>query len=116
MSEHLRATAGEDGARLHFTGALPSDQYFPAVAACDVVAIPSLWESFCLAAVEAMALGVPVNGTRGHGFDEYLRDRGNGLLVERGDVAALAGAVERLTDLPELPLAVGAAAPPTSSW
>ena len=79
-------------------------------AACDVVAIPSLWESFCLAAVEAMALGVPVIGTRGHGFDEYLRDRENGLLVERRDVDALAEAVERLLDSPELRSALGAAA------
>jgi len=110
MSEHLRGLAGEHAGRMHFTGALPGSQYFAAVAACDVVAIPSLWESFCLAAVEAMALGVPVIGTRGHGFDEYLRDRENGLLVERRDVDALAEAVERLLDSPELRSALGAAA------
>jgi glycosyltransferase involved in cell wall biosynthesis len=110
MSEHLRALAGEDASRVHFTGGLTSGQYFAAVAACDVVAIPSLWESFCLAAVEAMALGAAVIGTRGHGFDEYIRDGENGLLVERGALEPLADAVGRLLDSPELRARLGAAA------
>jgi glycosyltransferase involved in cell wall biosynthesis len=110
MSGRLRALAGEDARRVHFTGALPSDQYFAAVVACDLIAIPSLWESFCLAAVEAMALGVPVIGTSGHGFDEYIRDGDNGLLVERRAVEPLADAVERLLDSPELRTRLGAAA------
>jgi glycosyltransferase involved in cell wall biosynthesis len=110
MSEHLRALAGEHADRLHFTGALPGPQYFAAVAACDIVAIPSLWESFCLAAVEAMALGRPVIGTRGHGFDEYLRDGENGLLVDRGAVDPLADAICRLLDSPELSARLSAAA------
>jgi glycosyltransferase involved in cell wall biosynthesis len=110
MVEHLRALAGEQVSRVHFTGALPGDQYFAAVAACDVIAIPSLWESFCLAAVEAMALGVPVIGTSGHGFDEYIRDGENGLLVERGNAERLAAAIERLLDTPELRSRLGAAA------
>lgn len=110
MSDHLRAAAGDKVERLHITGALPSSQYFAAVAACDAIAIPSLWESFCLAAVEAMALGRPVVATSGHGFDEYLRDGENGLLVPRSDVPALADALVRLLDDPGLRARLGAAA------
>jgi glycogen synthase len=96
MSDHLLELAGKDADRLHLLGYQPDDRYFPCVAASDVVAIPSLWESFCLAAVEAMALGRPVVGTRGHGFSEFMRERENGLLVERGSVDELAAALERL--------------------
>lgn len=98
MSDHLRECAGARADRLHVLGGQPPERYFAAVAAADLVAIPSLWESFCLAAVEAMALGRPVIGTTGHGFSEYLEDGVNGLLVDRGDVDGLAVAVERLVD------------------
>lgn len=114
MSDHLRAAAGGHADRLHITGALPSSQYFAAVAACDVIAVPSLWESFCLAAVEAMALGRPVVATSGHGFDEYLRDGENGLLVPRSDIPALADALVRLLTDTELRASLGAAAAATA--
>jgi glycosyltransferase involved in cell wall biosynthesis len=114
MSDYLRKLAKGRAERMYFTGALPYEQYFPAVAACDVVAIPSLWESFCLAAVEAMALGRAVIGTRGHGFDEYLRDGENGLLVERRVVEPLADAIDRLLSSPRLRGRLGAAASATA--
>jgi glycosyltransferase involved in cell wall biosynthesis len=114
MSEHLRDLAGERIGRVHVLGFQPDDRYFAAVAASDVVAIPSLWESYCLAAVEAMALGRPVVATNGHGFSEFMRDAENGLLVDRGDVPGLAGAVERLLGDPDLRARLGAAASETA--
>jgi glycosyltransferase involved in cell wall biosynthesis len=89
MSDHLRELAGEHVERLHLMGYLPDESYFACVARSDVVAIPSLWESFCIAAVEAMALGRPLLATRGHGFSEFVEDGVNGLLVERGSVDEL---------------------------
>ena len=44
---------------------------------------------------EAMALGKPVVATRVVGTADYVRDGENGLLVEPGDAAALAQAIER---------------------
>jgi glycosyltransferase involved in cell wall biosynthesis len=114
MSDHLRERAGARADRLHVLGGQPPDRYFAAVAAADVVAIPSLWESFCLAAVEAMALGRPVIGTTGHGFSEYLEDGVNGLLVGRGETAGLAVAVERLLDDADLRERLGTAAARTA--
>lgn len=98
MSDHLRELAGERAGQTHILGYQPPGPYFAAVAASDVIAIPSLWESYCLAAVEAMALGRPVIGTSGHGFSEFLEHDRNGLLVSRGSVAELADAVTRLLD------------------
>ena len=114
MSDHLRERAGERADRVHLLGGQPPDRYFAAVAAADVVAIPSLWESFCLAAVEAMALGRPVIATSGHGFSEYLDDGVNGLLVDRGDVGGLAAAAERLIGDPALRELLGTAAARTA--
>lgn len=74
------------------------------VAGASVQACPSRDEAFSQAAVLAMGLGVPVVGTRVDGFPETLAG-GRGLIVEPGDVAALAAALEdvlsgrRTTDL-----------------
>lgn len=45
---------------------------------------------------EAMAMGKPVVATRAAGTADYVRDGENGLLVEPGDAAALAAAINRL--------------------
>lgn len=110
MSDYLRELAGPHVDRVHILGYQAPGPYFAAVAASDLIAIPSLWESFCLAAVEAMALGRPVIGTSGHGFSEFIRDGENGLLVERGDVPALAQAVQRLLNDSTMCKRLGAAA------
>jgi glycosyltransferase involved in cell wall biosynthesis len=96
MSDHLRELAGQDAVRLSFMGYLPDESYFACVARADIVAIPSLWESFCIAAVEAMALERPVIGTRGHGFSEFIEDGENGVLVGRGSVDELERALRML--------------------
>jgi glycosyltransferase involved in cell wall biosynthesis len=65
------------------------------MAAARAVVLPSAWEeTFGLAAVEAMALGVaPV--AAGHGaFPELITDGVDGLLFRPGDPAALAAAFE----------------------
>jgi glycosyltransferase involved in cell wall biosynthesis len=113
MSDHLRRLAGGRAESMHVLGYQEPGPYFAAVAASDVIAIPSLWESYCLAAVEAMVLGRPVIGTSGHGFSEFLDDGRNGLLVGRGSVPELASAVERLLDDESLRTRLGAAAAET---
>jgi glycosyltransferase involved in cell wall biosynthesis len=66
------------------------------LAACDVFALPSLYEGSSLAVLEAMAAGRPVVASSIGGTDELIEDGGSGLLVPPGDAEALAAALRRL--------------------
>jgi len=66
------------------------------LAACDVFALPSLFEGSSLAVLEAMAAGRAVVSSAIGGTDELIADGENGLLVPPGDPTALAAALRRL--------------------
>ncbi len=73
------------------------------VLACsDLFLLPSATESFGLAALEAMAHGVPVIASRVGGIPEVIRHGVDGFLEGLGDVDAMAArALELLTDAPK---------------
>lgn len=80
------------GARAVFLGAQESvESVLPAL---DWLLLPSAGESFGLAALEAMACGVPVAGYRAGGLPEVVEDGATGCLVGVHDAAALAAAVQ----------------------
>ncbi|MBI4418395.1 MAG: glycosyltransferase, partial [Ignavibacteriales bacterium] len=58
--------------------------------ALDVLVVPSHSESFGYVAVEAMAMGIPVLGTKAGGLPEIVVDQETGFLVPPRDPAALA--------------------------
>ena len=64
--------------------------------AADICAVPSLTESFGLVALEAMACGTPVVGTRVGGLQTVIEHDRSGLLVPAGDDTALAEAMARM--------------------
>ncbi len=64
--------------------------------ACDLFLIPSEEESFGLAALEALACGVPVIGTSGTGLTEVVDDFKNGYLLPVGDTTSMARAAVSL--------------------
>lgn len=66
------------------------------LAACDVFALPSLYEGSSLAVLEAMAARRPVLSSAIGGTDELIADGEDGLLVPPDDVTALAAALRRL--------------------
>ena len=68
----------------------------------DVYLLPSRFEAFPVTVQEAMQAGVPVVATEVGSIREAIDDEETGLIVPVGDVAALATAVARLRDDPEL--------------
>jgi glycosyltransferase involved in cell wall biosynthesis len=67
----------------------PFRQDIPDVlAASDIYVLPSLWEAFPIALLEAMSMGKAVIGTNVDGTPEIIRDRENGLLIGIDDLEA----------------------------
>jgi glycosyltransferase involved in cell wall biosynthesis len=62
----------------------------------DVFVSPTYAEGFSNTILEAMASGLPVVACRTVGVVDCLRDGENGLLIEPGDIAAQADALERI--------------------
>jgi glycosyltransferase involved in cell wall biosynthesis len=82
--------------RVEVTGSLPRAQALERLRAVDVLLMPSLWEGMPLAALEAMAMGVPVVASAVGGLNEIIEDGRSGFLVEGRDPGPYAAAVRRL--------------------
>lgn len=72
------------------------------LAACDVFALPSLYEGSSLAVLEAMAAGIPIVSSAIGGTEELIENGQSGLLVPPGDAPALAAALRKLLGDPKL--------------
>jgi N-acetyl-alpha-D-glucosaminyl L-malate synthase BshA len=94
--------------RVRFLGAQTDVEHL--LPAADVFLLPSEYESFGLAALEAMACGVVPIATRAGGLPEVIRDGVDGLLVDDADEGAMGRrALELLGDEARL-AAMGTAA------
>jgi glycosyltransferase involved in cell wall biosynthesis len=88
----------------------PVDDPFELLCALDIFVMPSLYEGLGVAALEAMACGLPVIASDTGGLREAVEDGRTGLLAPPGDVVALAHAIETLAEAPAMRAAMGAAA------
>ncbi|MED5073951.1 glycosyltransferase [Anoxybacillus geothermalis] len=81
-----------------FVGKVPNEQVPLYINQMDIFAVPSTEdsESFGVAAVEAMACGVPVVVSNVGGLPEVVREGTTGLIVPKNSPEKLAGAFERL--------------------
>ncbi|MFH1245580.1 MAG: lipopolysaccharide heptosyltransferase II [Candidatus Omnitrophota bacterium] len=69
----------------------------------DVLVLPTITqEAFGRVLIEAGACGVPVVATKVGGIVDIIQDGENGILVEPGNAAALAGALIKLAKNPQL--------------
>jgi UDP-glucose:(heptosyl)LPS alpha-1,3-glucosyltransferase len=94
LMRKLAQTLGVDD-RVLFLGAQADVK--PFYGAADVFALPTLYDPFPNAALEALACGLPIVTTSTCGAAELI-DEGNGRIVTAGDFNALAAALEQLTD------------------
>jgi glycosyltransferase involved in cell wall biosynthesis len=76
----------------------------------DIFVLSSVSEALSNALMEAMACGCAVVATDVGGNPELVTNGRTGLLVERGNVEALAAALRQLIDRPSLRTTLGAAA------
>jgi UDP-glucose:(heptosyl)LPS alpha-1,3-glucosyltransferase len=96
--DRLRRHAGELGlgGRVHFCGGVADVR--PFYGAADAFVLPTLYDPFPNAALEALACGLPIVTSTACGAAEFVREGVNGYVVPALDVAALA---ERLSTLAE---------------
>ena len=73
----------------------------------NIFVLPSLYEGFGIAILEAMAAGKPVVATAVGGIPEFVVPGQSGFLVPPGDAPALARAMKQLLDEPEKARAMG---------
>jgi len=79
-----------------FTGFVPPGELLPLLHSMRVFAVPSLSESFGVAALEAQSCGLPVVASRVGGLPEVVQDGETGYLVPPSDSGAL---FQRLLEL-----------------
>ena len=88
--------------RALFTGVLTGDRLAAAFASLDVFTHTGPHETFCQAAQEALASGVPVIAPAAGGLLDLVQPGDNGLLFEAGRADQLAECVRTLQEQPEL--------------
>lgn len=86
--------------RLRYAGYVPGARGL--LPEADVFCLSSKTEGLGTSVLDAMAAGVPVAATAAGGIPEMIEHEETGLLAPVGDGAALAAAVDRLIDEPEL--------------
>ena len=95
---------------VRFVSGLPERELVDLFGSADVGVVPSLYEGFSLPAVELMACATPLVATTAGALPEVVGPDGETALhVPPGDPEALAAAVGRLLDDPELAARIGAA-------
>jgi glycosyltransferase involved in cell wall biosynthesis len=96
---------------VRFLGAQPAP--WTALANCDVIALPSIFEGLPLTLLEALTVGMPVVATQTGGATEVVMHGRNGLLAPIRDAFALAQTLDRLLGDPQLREKFRAAGPPS---
>lgn len=93
---------------ISFLGSLKRENNLASIQSSDVVALPSLFEGFPNAVVEAMALSKAVVGSDVGGIQELVDHDRTGFLVPVANSKALANALADLMDHPEKCESMGA--------
>ena len=84
--------------RVRFLGSLPGERLRAMLAAADVFLLPTLYDPFSNACIEALAAGLPIITTTANGFAEIIERGVEGDAVAPGDTRALAIALHAWAD------------------
>lgn len=84
------------------TGKVSSKEVKEILLESDIFILPSLYEGIANAALEAMALQIPLVTTRSGGMAEVITHRVNGILVERFNGIEIFNGIKELIENPEL--------------
>jgi glycosyltransferase involved in cell wall biosynthesis len=95
--EKLISRTGLD-ANVTMPGFVPAEDLPALYQAVDLFVVPSLEEGFGMTAIEAMAAGTPVVGTRVGGLPDIIDPGRTGELVDPGDITGIASAIERVLE------------------
>src|SRR6266446_956231 len=100
--------------RIRFYGFVSGELRRSLMENADCLVLPSLWpDNYAVSIPEAFQSGPVVIATRIGGIPEMVPDGINGLLVEPGDVAGIAAAIDRLRSSPEMAAKLRASASET---
>ena len=95
---------------VEFISGVPDERIVELYATSSVAVVPSLYEGFSLPAIEAMCSGTPLVATTGGALPEVAGPDGQTCVsVPPGDSEALAAALSRVLDDPEMAARIGAA-------
>ena len=109
LERQVKALGLGDGT-VRFLGAIPRHAMVDWYRRADIFCLPSIYEGFPLAILEAMDAGLPVVTTTASGMPEAIVDGESGLLVPPEDVDALGRALGRLLEDHQLRRSMGEAA------
>ena len=93
--ERLKTLSRKMGISKHviFTGYVSPEELPGYYRSCDIFLLPSKKEGFGFVFLEAMVFEKPCIGARSGGIPEVIEDKETGMLVEYGDVEALANTI-----------------------
>jgi glycosyltransferase involved in cell wall biosynthesis len=94
---------------VRFLGEIAHEEVPAVLQRFDIFAMPSTWEGFGVAALEASAMQLPIIASDIHGIPDVVINGETGILTPPRDVEAIAGAMSRLMEDADLRRTMGAA-------
>lgn len=86
--------------QIFFPGFIPEERMPELYSSADLFVLPSLWEVFPIAMLEALASGAPLLASDAGGNPEMVEENGNGRIVHKANTKELADAINSMLSDP----------------